>query len=167
MHLAADGAAVAGGALEEAVGGGLQRQAAQRAAADEHDGLADRLGPDRPCQRRGVRVAQQVGREGGVELERGDELGGGDVRVVAQLEDAQDRPVQDGELCERVDRLEQALLDVGVEGGSARRRTPLRQKPPWPSTCVGHARASLEARMAIRTTPGQGLCGSRAARPAP
>ena len=98
VQLAARGAAVALGALQEAEGRGLQREAAQRAAADEHHGLADRLGPDRMRARRRVREAQEVRGEGRVLLQGVDQVGRRGVLVIAERDDPEHRGVQDREL---------------------------------------------------------------------
>jgi hypothetical protein len=105
-------AARARGALEEAVGGGLQREAAQRVAADEHDRLADGLGADRAGHGRRVREPQQVRGEGRVGLERRHEIGRRRVRVVGQRDDPLDGAVEDREVGELVDRVEELVLGL-------------------------------------------------------
>ena len=74
VQVADRAAAVAGGALKEAVGGGLEGELRDRLPADEGDRGADAARPERPRAGGRVGVAQQVGGEALVGLERGDHV---------------------------------------------------------------------------------------------
>ena len=74
VQLAAAQVRAAREALEEAVGGGLQRDPDERPATEQRDRLADRARADRAGVGGGVRVAQQVGGERLVGLDHRDEV---------------------------------------------------------------------------------------------
>nr|WP_228430952.1 hypothetical protein [Baekduia soli] len=104
VQLAARDAAGAGGLLEEVADGGLHGQAADRAAADERDGLVERRGADGPRVHRRVGVAQDVDREVGVLLEGRDDVGRGGGRVLGDLADLDDAAPEHGQLAQIRDR---------------------------------------------------------------
>jgi hypothetical protein len=120
VQVAAGDASVAA-PFEEAEGRGLDRQAPQADAADEHHGLADALGADRVGLGRRVGEAQQVRTEALVALERLDQVRCRGVLVVAQRDDVLDGRVEDREVGERGDRAGAVLGAVRVDGGHSAR----------------------------------------------
>jgi hypothetical protein len=97
VHLPAHDRAVAGHRLQEAVGAGLQRDLADAQPADHDHGLADALRLQRARGGGGVDVAQQVGGERAVRLDRGDDVPGRRLRIVGQRDHARNRAGEDGE----------------------------------------------------------------------
>ena len=96
--------------------------------------------------------SQEVDREAGVVLDRGDDLGGGGLRVVAEREHPQDRPVEDGEVGERVDGSREPRLDRGVDrvppGAAVLRGGEYRLHGPH---CIGGPWRTLDEAAAPRT----------------
>jgi hypothetical protein len=120
VHLADGAAGVAGRALEEAEGRGLEREARDRQAPDERHGRADRVHAQRSRAGGGVGVAQQVGGEALVGFEHGDHLP--DARLVAagQLAHAAHRGAEHGQASEVLDGAKQARVRLDVIGGVGR-----------------------------------------------
>jgi hypothetical protein len=102
--------AVAGGALEEAERGRLDRELRDRLAADEGHRGADAAGAQRPGAGGGVRVAQQVRGEALIGLQRRDHVADAGVLALGDRLHAADRGAQYGQPPELGDRGQQALL---------------------------------------------------------
>jgi hypothetical protein len=100
-------------AFEEAVGGGLERDPHERAAAEQRDGLADRARADRARVGGRVGVAQEVGREGLVGLDHRDEVARAAVRVVGERADARHGPAQHGQRPDPPEGVVHARIGLG------------------------------------------------------
>ena len=110
VQVADRAAAVAGRALEEAVGGGLDRELGDRLAAHERDGGADAAGAQRPRAGGRVGVAQQVGGQALVGLQRGDHVADPGVLALGDRLDAADRRAEHGQPAEALDGVREPLL---------------------------------------------------------
>ena len=112
--------------LEEAADGGLEGEAPDADAADEGDGLAHGLRADGARARGGVGEAQDVGREPGIGLDRGDELVGVGLGVAGELADASQGAIEHRQLADAPDGvLQLGVDDRGVFGRGVHRPAPI------------------------------------------
>ena len=110
VQVADRAAAVAGGAREEAVGGGLDGELGDRLAADERDRGTDAAGAQRARAGGGVGVAQQVGGQALIGLEGGDHVANAGILALGDRLDAAHRRAEHGEPAELFDGVGKALL---------------------------------------------------------
>ena len=132
VQQSARGAARARCELEEAAHGSLEGEAPDAHAADEVDGLADGLGAHGARARGGVGEAQDVGRQPGIGLERGDELARVGLGIARELADASQRAIEHRQLADALDGILQLRVDGrGMWGRGEHRPGPnRRQKGP-------------------------------------
>jgi hypothetical protein len=113
VQVADRAATVARGALEEAVRGSLERELGDRLAAHERDGGADAASAQRTRAGGGVRVAQQVGGEALVGLERGDHVADARVLALGDHLDPADRGAEHGQPPEALHGALETLIRLG------------------------------------------------------